>query len=108
MIMTKFMRIIVFFDLPVKEKPEQRAATRFRNFLIKDGFQMLQYSVYTRVCNGYDAVETHQNRVKQNLPPNGSVRLLTITEKQYESMLILLGELKQADTPVSYEQLTLI
>lgn len=108
LIMTKFMRIIVFFDLPVKEKSEQKAAAKFRNFLLKDGFQMLQFSVYTRVCNGYDSMKTHENRVKANLPPNGSVRLLTITEKQYESMQILLGEFKQADVPVAYEQLTLL
>lgn len=106
--MTKFMRMIVFFDLPVKEKAEQKAASKFRNFLIKDGYLMVQFSVYSRVCAGYDAVRTHELRLKRNLPPNGSVRLLTITEKQYESMSILLGEYKQSDLPVSYEQLTLL
>lgn len=106
--MTRFMRMIVFFDLPVKEKAEQKAASKFRNFLIKDGYLMVQFSVYSRVCAGYDAVRTHELRLKRNLPPNGSVRLLTITEKQYESMSILLGEYKQSDLPVSYEQLTLL
>ncbi len=106
--MTRFMRMIVFFDLPVKEKAEQKAASKFRNFLIKDGYLMVQFSVYSRVCAGYDAVKTHELRLKRNLPPNGSVRLLTITEKQYESMSILLGEYKQSDLPVSYEQLTLL
>lgn len=106
--MTRFMRMIVFFDLPVKEKAEQKAASKFRNFLIKDGYLMVQFSVYSRVCAGYDAVKTHEMRLKRNLPPNGSVRLLTITEKQYESMSILLGEYKQSDLPVSYEQLTLL
>ena len=100
--------MIVLFDLPVKEKSAQKAATKFRKFLIDDGYLMLQYSVYTRVCNGYDAVKTHEKRLKAHLPENGSVRLLTITEKQYESMQILLGEFKQSDTPVSYEQLTLL
>ena len=102
------MRMLVFFDLPVKEKTAQRAATRFRNFLLKDGYQMVQYSVYARVCNGYDSVATHERRLKQNLPANGSVRLLVITERQYESIQILLGERRQADTPVAYEQLTLL
>lgn len=106
--MTRFMRMIVFFDLPVKEKAEQKAASKFRNFLIKDGYLMVQFSVYSRVCAGYDAVKTHELRLKRNLPPNGSVRLLTITEKQYESMSILLGEYKQSDLTVSYEQLTLL
>ena len=98
----------MLFDLPVKEKAAQKAATKFRKFLIDDGYLMLQYSVYTRVCNGYDAVKTHEKRLKVHLPENGSIRLLTITEKQYESMQILLGEFKQSDTPVSYEQLTLL
>ena len=98
----------MLFDLPVKEKTAQKAATKFRKFLIDDGYLMLQYSVYTRVCNGSDAVKTHEKRLKAHLPENGSVRLLTITEKQYESMQILLGEFKQSDTPVSYEQLTLL
>lgn len=102
------MRMLVFFDLPVKEKAAQKAATKFRNFLLKDGYQMLQYSVYTRVCNGYDTVQTHERRLRANLPPNGSVRLLTITEKQYGNMQILLGELQQSDTPAAYEQLTLL
>ena len=99
---------MIFFDLPVKEKAAQKAAAKFRSFLIKDGFLMLQYSVYVRVCGGYDSVKTHENRVKANLPPNGSVRMLTITEKQYESMQILLGRLQQADEEVSYEQITLL
>ena len=63
--MTKFMRMIVFFDLPVTEKSAQKAATKFRNFLINDGYLMVQYSVYSRVCNGYDAVKTHEKRLKQ-------------------------------------------
>ena len=61
--MTKFMRMIVFFDLPVTEKAAQKAATKFRNFLINDGYLMVQYSVYSRVCNGYDAVKTHEKRL---------------------------------------------
>lgn len=67
---------------------------------------MLQYSVYARVCNGMDAVEKHRHRVRQNLPDNGSVRLMVITEKQYESIEILLGKLTEADDKFQYEQLT--
>ena len=91
------MRMIVFFDLPVKTKNERREATRFRNFLMNDGYHMLQFSVYARVCNGLDAVEKHRVRLKQNLPNNGAIRMLVITEKQYSSIEILLGRLTQAD-----------
>lgn len=55
--MNKFMRMLVFFDIPVKLKEERRIATAFRNFLLKDGYHMVQYSVYARVCNGMDAVQ---------------------------------------------------
>jgi len=105
--MNKFMRILVFFDLPVTNKQQRRTATQFRNFLLKDGYHMVQFSVYARVCNGYDAVEKHKERIYKNLPDNGSVRLLVITEKQYESVEILVGNLTQDDGPFSYEQLTI-
>ena len=89
--MNKFMRMLVFFDLPVVTAKERKAATKFRNFLLKDGYHMMQWSVYTRICNGTDAVAMHQQRLKLNLPEKGSVRLLTLTEKQFESIDVLLG-----------------
>lgn len=101
------MRILVFFDLPVQTKTQRREAARFRNFLLNDGFHMLQYSVYARVCNGMDAVEKHRARVRGNLPDNGAVRMLVITEKQYEAIEILLGDLTEADDSLQCEQLTI-
>ena len=101
------MRILVFFDLPVKEKRERREATQFRNFLLTDGYHMLQYSVYARVCNGNDAVEKHRARLKTHLPKNGSIRMLVITEKQYEAIEILLGPLTAADDTFQCEQLSI-
>lgn len=105
--MNKFMRIMVFFDLPVKTAPERRRAAQFRNFLLNDGYHMIQYSVYARVCNGMDAVRKHRERLKLHLPDNGSIRMLVITEKQYESIEILLGKLTQADESFQCEQLSI-
>ena len=105
--MNRFMRILVFFDLPVKTAPERREATKFRNFLIKDGYHMIQFSVYARVCNGVDAVEKHRARLKRCLPDNGSIRMLVITEKQYEGIDILLGKLCEADEDFQAEQLSI-
>lgn len=101
------MRILVFFDLPVTTKTERRVATQFRNFLLKDGYHMVQFSVYSRVCNGRDAVQKHKERIYKNVPDNGSVRLMVITEKQYEAVEILVGKKAQDDTPAAYEQLTI-
>lgn len=101
------MRMLVFFDLPVKTANQRREATRFRNFLLKDGYHMVQYSLYARVCNGIDAVEKHERRLNSSLPDNGSVRLLVVTEKQYESIKILVGNLTVNEVSASPEQLTL-
>ena len=86
------MYLFVFFDLPVKTKAERRHATRFRKFLINDGYDMMQLSVYTRVCRGQDAAEKHLGRVEKNLPPSGSVRALQVTERQFARMKLLVGK----------------
>lgn len=85
------MRMVVFFDLPVVTKSERRAYTLFRRFLLNDGFDMIQFSVYGRILNGRDAEEKHMQRLIANLPSDGSVRVLTVTEKQYASMKLLVG-----------------
>ena len=87
----RFMRLLVFFDLPVVTKAERRAYTVFRRFLVNDGYDMIQFSVYGRILNGNDAQEKHMKRLVSNLPPDGSVRCLTVTEKQYASMKLLVG-----------------
>ena len=84
--------LFVLFDLPVGTKVERRAATRFRNFLKDDGYMMLQFSVYARVCRGDDAAEKHVARVCKSLPTSGSVRALQVTDKQYARMRLLLGK----------------
>ena len=104
--MNKFMRIIVFFDLPVKTKSERKVATNFRKFLLNDGYHMIQFSVYARICNGNDAVQKHQARLRAHIPDNGSVRSLVITEKQYEAIEILVGKLTSADETFLSEQLS--
>ncbi len=105
--MNKFMRMIVFFDLPVKTKAQRRTATKFRNFLLKDGYFMVQFSVYCRICNGYDDVEKHKIRIRSNKPDNGSVRLLVITEKQYEKMELIIGNLVNEEEHSVFEQLSI-
>ena len=102
-----FMRIIVFFDLPVKTRLQRKIANQFRKFLLKDGYQMLQLSVYTRIVRGRDSLEKHNKRLTAHLPEEGSVRCLEITEKQFTSMLLLVGELKPQEEKVNANQLLL-
>lgn len=90
--------MIVFFDLPTLTKTDRKNASRFRKFLVKDGYVMLQLSVYSRICKGQDDVEKHAKRLKSLIPKEGSVRLLTVTEKQYASMEVLVGCLKKEES----------
>lgn len=87
----RHMRFIVFFDLPVVSRTDRRAYTVFRRFLLNDGYDMLQFSVYGRILNGHDAENKHMKRLVDNLPPAGSVRCLTVTEKQFSGMRLLVG-----------------
>ena len=105
--MNKLMRMLVLFDLPVTTKAERAAASRFRKFLQFDGYHMLQFSVYVRICGGYDSVEAHRARLRAALPPKGAIRMLVITEKQYESIEVLLGAREVQDEPEEMEQLML-
>ena len=86
------MWLFVLFDLPVGTKNERRDATRFRNFLKDDGYLMLQFSVYARICRAEEAVDKHLARVIKSLPPKGSVRALQVTDKQYARMKLLVGD----------------
>ena len=103
----KFMRMIVFFDLPTITVKNKRDYVKFRRFLLKDGYIMLQWSVYCRIIAGKDSEQTHFNRIKSNLPPVGSVRCLTVTEKQYASIEILVGKPRKQELKVGGTQLLL-
>jgi CRISPR-associated protein Cas2 len=85
------MRMMVFFDLPTVTKTDKRAYTLFRRFLLNDGYDMIQFSIYGRILNGSDAEEKHMKRLVANLPAEGSIRVLTVTEKQYAGMKLLVG-----------------
>ena len=92
-----FMRLFVFFDLPVAKKEQRKIATRFRKELVDEGFVMLQFSVYCRTCRGQDIVEREIRRIEKIIPPEGNVRVLQVTEKQYGNMLLLTGEPKKEE-----------
>ncbi len=88
----RFMRVFIMFDLPVETKAQVRTYTKFRKQLIQDGFLMMQYSIYIKSCINKDAARQTVNNVKRYLPKDGHVRSLVITEKQFEKMMILVGE----------------
>lgn len=83
----RLMWIFVMFDLPVGTKQQSREATRFRQFLLDQGFEMSQFSVYARFCNGRESYDSHLRRIERNLPEKGDIHVLTFTDKQYENIV---------------------
>lgn len=102
-----FMRMIVFFDLPTITKKNKQDYVRFRRFLLQDGFDMIQFSVYSRIVVGKDGELQHYNRIKAHLPPKGSIRCMTVTEKQYASIQSLVGKKSRQEEKVGGVQLLL-
>jgi len=97
--------MLVMFDLPVVEKSDRKAATRFRNFLLDQGIAMAQFSVYYRMVSGKDSSETMEKRIRDNLPKYGSVQIVAITDKQYENIKVFNG--KQRENTEKRQQLLL-
>lgn len=88
------MRVLVFFDLPVLTSENRRAYAKFRRFLLKNGFLMLQESVYCKLALNSSAVNAIVDNAHKNKPEEGLIQLLTVTEKQYAKMDIILGQVK--------------
>lgn len=91
----RFMWVVVFFDLPVDTKKARRDYARFRKGLLKDGFVQMQYSVYIRHCASEESASVHIRRVEHMVPDDGEVRIVSITDKQFERMRVFWGKRRQ-------------
>ena len=88
----RLMWIFVMFDLPVTTREQARAATKFREFLLDEGFEKSQFSVYARFCNGKEQFETYMRRIEACLPDRGDVHILSFTDRQYENIVRFSGQ----------------
>lgn len=86
------MRIFVLFDLPTETAEDRRAYRQFRSALVKNGFLMMQESVYCRLVLNAGAGRAAMEAVRRCKPPRGLVQLLAVTEKQFAAMEYLVGE----------------
>lgn len=89
------MWLFVFFDLPTTTKVERKHAAQFRKALEKDGFTMMQYSVYIRHCPSKENREVHVGRVKNEVPEVGMVSIMAVTDKQFGEIINLWGKKQQ-------------
>lgn len=101
----RIMWLFVFFDLPTSTIKDRKNASRFRKELLKDGFTMMQFSVYTRHCASSESADAHERRINKLLPPLGKVSVLRITDKQFGNISNFWGkaELPKEPQPAQLE-----
>ncbi len=82
------MWVMVFYDLPTETFEMRKAASQFRKLVLKKGFTMFQFSMYTRHCSSFEQAEKHAKNVKNILPEFGNVAIVTITDKQFSAISV--------------------
>ena len=87
----KAVWLFALFDLPVNTRTDRREYMSFRNELLREGFSMLQFSVYARYCPSEESGESFRRRIANVLPPKGQIRLVTVTDRQFEKMEVYYG-----------------
>lgn len=102
----RVMWVLIFFDLPTDSKKERKAASDFRKRLLKDGFNMFQFSIYVRHCPSRENADVHIRRVKAILPEFGQVAMVTITDKQFGEIELFSNQ-KEHPIEMSGQQLEL-
>lgn len=102
----RVMWLFVFFDLPTSTKKERGDAAKFRKELERDGFNMMQYSVYIRHCPSVENKEVHVKRIRAAVPEKGHVAILAVTDKQFGMIVDLWGARPRKNMEASL-QLTL-
>lgn len=103
----RFMRIIVMFDLPTETPLHRHNYGKFRRYLIKSGFMMLQESIYVKLALNQNMANSIVDSIKKNRPPEGLVQILSVTEKQFSKMEIITGEYSN-DTVDTDERLLIL
>ena len=103
----RYMRIVVFFDLPVLTESNRRDYRTFRKYLIKSGFMMVQESVYCKLAQNSSVADAVVENIKKNKPHEGLVQVLRVTEKQYNKMDFIVGE-RTGDVLTSDERLVIL
>jgi len=93
----KSMRLITMFDLPVKTKQERKIYSKFRKHLLALGLSMIQFSVYVRFCASEELAQKYRKSVRNALPECGHVRIITLTDRQFEKMENYAGKLRNVN-----------
>lgn len=104
----RYMRLMVFFDMPVATAAQCKRYANFRKFLIKDGYLMVQKSVYSKLAINDAAAAGAIGRLRKNRPSEGLVQVLKVTEKQFATMVCIAGEQVSHDEMTTTDELVVL
>lgn len=95
----RILWVLVFFDLPTETPKQRKIYAGFRKNILKDGFQMFQFSIYMRHCSSRENADVHIKRVKKILPEKGHIGIMCVTDKQFGMMEIFYGRSATSAAP---------
>ena len=98
-----FMRLLLFFDLPVKTKEDRKNYASFRKYLIQNGYIMMQYSVYCKIFANRESIVHLVSGLLRNVPKKGQIRIMAVTEKQYAKIEVIVCGKSVQETLVNSE-----
>ena len=104
----EIMKLVCCFDLPTETNQQKRMYRNFRKMLLSSGFQMLQYSVYVRTCPNRSYSKKFYSKLQLAAPSEGNIRLFTITEKQYDDMVLIVGHKSKQEIKIADNRLVCI
>lgn len=93
------MRLIVILS-PTDKWGTKTEYTKLRKFLQKDGYIRIAPEVFMRVVQNRKASEKHYRRIEEVAPKTGVVRLLRVTEKQYNNIYMVTGDVDYQEKTV--------
>ena len=102
------MRVLCMFDLPMETPKEKKDYREFRKLLLSQGFTMLQYSIYQKAVPNRQSTKKYESILKKSLPENGEIRLLYVTEKQFNDMTFLMGSKSKQEELVADNKMVVI
>lgn len=104
----RYMRLLVFFDLPIETAKQRKQYRKFRKYLLNNGYLMLQESVYSKLVLNEGLASAAITRLKINKPPEGLVQVLRVTEKQFSTLVTITGEPKENSELDTMEEFVVI
>ncbi len=82
----RFMRLIIFFDVPMVTKGDLKDYRLLIKYLKEEGYIRIQFSMYCKLCINAIAANTFSRRLLKNMPIKGDIRYLILSENQYQSI----------------------